>query len=160
MKEFSWRRASGALIEYEDILKWIDNYIKLGGSVFIGTDSQIQKNGCTFVTAICLHGARNKSAYYFFRKFKEPFRDYNQLNARIMCEAQHSVDIATELYEIYPQANVEIHVDIGRSQRSATRNLVDAVKGWITGIGLKCKVKPNAWASSGVADAHTKNPLK
>ena len=52
--------------------------------------------------------------------------------------------------------DIEIHVDIGTTAKSKTRELVDTMTKWTRGAGFKCKVKPDAWASAAVADKHTK----
>jgi hypothetical protein len=73
-----------------------------------------------------------------------------------MQEVQHSVDIAMNLMEKYPEAEIEVHVDVGRTQRSETRKYADSIYGWLKGMGVECKMKPYSWASSSVADWHTK----
>ena len=73
-----------------------------------------------------------------------------------MHEVQKSVDISIILLEEYPDADIEIHVDIGLTKRSVTRKFVDVINGWLKGFGIDCKMKPYSWASSAVADWHTK----
>jgi predicted RNase H-related nuclease YkuK (DUF458 family) len=34
--------------------------------------------------------------------------------------------------------------------------MLDSMTGWVKAIGFDCKVKPHAWASSTIADIHTK----
>ena len=58
--------------------------------------------------------------------------------------------------ESVPDLQAEIHVDIGRTERSKTKGLVDSITGWVKGLGVTCKIKPEAWASAAVADKHTK----
>ena len=56
----------------------------------------------------------------------------------------------------FPEAAIEIHADVGTTKRSATSKFVEFVRGWIRGSGFTAKVKPYSWASSTVADWHTK----
>jgi|TARA_Y100000310_G_scaffold262013_1_gene271579 hypothetical protein len=152
-----WFTGSGSPISAEAIFDEIDEYVKLGGKVFIGTDSQIKSGGCIFVTAICLHSRSGKKyGKYFFNKGIESGIPLKALRVRIMKEVQLSIDIAFVILEQHPQADIEVHVDIGTTQRSATRKFVDSISGWVKGAGLECKIKPNSWASSSVADNHTK----
>jgi predicted RNase H-related nuclease YkuK (DUF458 family) len=153
----TWLSASGSPISDNDMFSEIHGYIVDGGRVFIGTDSQIDTNSYVFVTAICLHKRTGlKYATYFYNKSKVKEKDCKVLRVRIMKEVQRSIDIGLDLLSRYPDADVEIHVDIGKTNRSYTRVLVDPVRGWLSGIGFGCKIKPNSWASSAVADHHTK----
>ena len=152
-----WFTGSGKPISLDDMFNEIDEYIKSGGKVFIGTDSQIKADLCIFATAICLHSRKGKKyGKYFFNKGAESGIPIKALRMRIMKEVQLSIDIAFIMLEKYPSADIEVHVDVGTTQRSATRKFVDSISGWLKGVGLECKVKPNSWASSSVADNHTK----
>ena len=73
-----------------------------------------------------------------------------------MQEVQRSIDLALGLMEKYPSAEIEVHVDVGLTKRSATRKYVDTINGWLRGMGIGCKMKPDSWASSAIADHHTK----
>ena len=152
-----WVNGSGDLISFEELIKSIDKYVSSGGKIFIGTDSQIKNNQCVIVSAICLHGKLDKFyATYFFNRQRLDIEPYKILRARIMKEVQTSVEIAMDVVEKYPEVDIEVHVDIGATQKSATSKFVDSINGWIKGIGLNCKIKPYSWASSSVADSHTK----
>ena len=152
----NWHTGSGDAITYENMLIEIKEYLARGGKVFIGTDSQFKKTHCIFATAICLHGNEKKGGNYYFRKSKTSRKKHQVLQARIMQEVKHSIDTAMELLEVYPNADIEVHVDIGTTIRSATRTMADSVRGWLGGVGFTCKLKPESWASSSVADGHTK----
>ena len=58
--------------------------------------------------------------------------------------------------ETISDVSVEIHIDIGSTERSKTRGFVDSITGWVKGFGVDFQIKPNAWASASVADKHTK----
>ena len=73
-----------------------------------------------------------------------------------MSEVHCSIEIGLIISEMFPKANVEIHIDIGSGERSRTRGYVDEFSGWVSSLGFKCKIKPDAWASFAVADKHTK----
>ena len=61
-----------------------------------------------------------------------------------------------EIRDVIPESDIEIHVDIGRKKKNSTRFLVNQIRGWVTGLGFVCCIKPNSWASSDIADWHTK----
>lgn len=155
--EKCWHTCDGIQISFDEILEEINLYILSGGKIFIGTDSQINSNNCLFASVICLHSNAGRDyAKYFFAKEKVSSDSYKILRSRIMNEVQRSIDISVELLDIYPHAEIEVHVDVGETSRSKTRKYVDTIHGWLNGFGLKCKMKPYSWASSSVADWHTK----
>jgi predicted RNase H-related nuclease YkuK (DUF458 family) len=152
-----WLTGAGDTIEFNDMFSIIRDYVKIGGKVFIGTDSQLAVESCTFVTAICLHGAGGgKGGRYFFQRTSSGLDKYRILKVRIMQEVQRSIEIGLDLIEKNPNADIEIHLDVGTSEKSKTRAYVDELMGWTQSVGFVCKVKPYAWASAAVADKHTK----
>ena len=156
-KEDSWLTGSGIMIEFDDMLDAVESYVGQGGKIFIGTDSSIGAKGCTFVTAVCLHGApETHGGRYFFHKARYDISRYKNLKVRIMQEVQSSIEIALHVIDKNPMSDVEIHLDIGTSERSQTRVYVDELTGWTQAVGFSCKVKPDAWASAAIADRHTK----
>ena len=156
MKDF-WFSGSGNPVRFEEMMREIGEYANSGGKVFVGTDSQLKSDGCVFVTAICLHSNHGKKySKYFFRRQRMEKVDFKILRVRIMREVQESLSICLNLMESYPDVEIEVHVDVGRTSRSATRKFADSISGWLKGVGLECKMKPYSWASSAVADWHTK----
>jgi len=157
MIEEKWLTGSGDIIDFNDMLGIIESYVGRDGKIFIGTDSQINTKNCTFVTAICLHGAAGSSGgRYFFYRTKDNISRYKNLKVRIMQEVQRSIEIALHVIDKNPMSDVEIHLDIGSTERSKTRGYVDEFTGWTRSAGFSCKVKPEAWASASIADKHTK----
>ncbi len=157
MSDSDWFKGSGEPILFSDLLKEAEQYVEKGGKIFIGTDSQLGLDSCVFVTAVCLHGKpMSKGGRYFFKKTKTTADMFRTLKVRIMHEVQNSIEIALHMIEKSPRTSVEIHLDIGTTEKSKTRSYVDELKGWTQSIGFACKVKPNAWASASVADKHTK----
>ena len=153
-----WHTAKGYQIDFKNVLREIDEYVKAGGKVFIGSDSQIKGDQVVFASVICLHGNVSEKMYsrYFFKKIISPRKKGRPMRQRIMKEVELSIDLAMKLIEKYPSANIEVHVDVGRTIRSKTSKYADMIDGWLKGVGIDCKMKPYSWASSAVADHHTK----
>ena len=153
----NWYSGCGEEIDDASLSKEISQHIKAKGKIFIGSDSMIRGHGCVFASAICLHGADSqKGGKYFFNRKEEKSKSYKSLQARIMKEVEKSINIGLKLLEEYPNAEIEIHMDVGTTKKSQTRGLVETLRGWATSVGFKSKVKPYAWASASVADKHTK----
>tara|TARA_Y100001963_G_scaffold157907_1_gene255654 strand:- start:4846 stop:5262 length:417 start_codon:yes stop_codon:yes gene_type:complete len=138
------------------MISQIEEHILGDGKVFVGTDSQLSGSSCIFVTAICLHGNGPMKGRYYFTRSKERSPINKELRVRITAEVERSVDIGLSLIDMFPDADIEIHIDIGSTQKSKTRHLVDVMTGWAKSAGFKCMIKPNAWASASIADKHTK----
>ena len=156
MKEV-WIDGSGNVIEKILMMNEIQEYVSVGGKVFVGTDSQLKADSCVFVTAICLHKDKGrKYSKYFFKRNKIERISHNQLYKRIMKEVQRSIDVSFQIMEKNPDADIEVHVDVGLTKRSETRKFADSISGWIKSSGFEYKMKPDSWASSSVADWHTK----
>ena len=153
-----WRTGSGEILSFNAVVAEIREHVANHGSIYVGTDSCVDKNRCVFATAICLHGATGPSSggRYFFQRTTRSQDQYKILKVRIMQEVHRSIEIALQLFEENPGADIEIHLDVGTTDRSKTRAYVDELRGWTQSVGFKCRVKPNAWASASVADKHTK----
>tara|TARA_Y100000816_G_C26022376_1_gene534878 strand:- start:221 stop:703 length:483 start_codon:yes stop_codon:yes gene_type:complete len=156
-KSRAWHTGSGNRVDFSEIYSDIVDHNFAGGKVYIGSDSQIHGDSCTFVTAICLHGGSKKTSRYYFSKTCRVFNHTREsLRTRISEEVSHALDVFLNLSENIPDLDVEIHIDIGNTERSKTRSLVDSITGWVKGFGVAYKIKPDAWASAAVADKHTK----
>lgn len=153
-----WFTGSGNEINKEDIMKCVKEHTKKNGKVYIGSDSFLWKKFCVMSSVICLHGAENEKGggNYFFTRSNYKRTDFPNLNLRITQEASESIALALEITEHIPDARVEVHLDINPDKRAATNKLVDNLTGYVKASGLDCKIKPDAWAASAIADKHSK----
>lgn len=150
-----WLDADGNEVLFDNILSIVSRYVNNGGKVYIGADSMLKTTICTFACVIALHDKNQEVYMYFFKKYKENNSTYKDLTKKINSEVELSINTAYDIYNRLPNAEIEIHVDIGSKKRNKTRYLVDPIKGWIKGSGFECQIKPFSWASS-LADGHTK----
>jgi len=156
IEQCEWFSGSGLSIPFLDIVKEIKDHSQNEGKVYIGCDSQLHASTCTFVTAICLHGGLKKTSKYFFRKESETKYDKCALRSRIDAEVSRAIDIFMYVSENINDLDIEIHIDIGSTEKSKTRGFVESITGWVKAMGVDFQIKPNAWASASVADKHTK----
>ena len=152
----SWFDSDGNELELEEIFISIKDYVDKNGTVYVGTDSQLFSTRCVYVTAICIHDADRHIAKYYFARQKDMSGDSKSLKYKITKEVSYSIEVALLVLEAFPDAAIEIHADVGTSKRSATRKFVEFIRGWIIGLGFDYQVKPHSWASSSVADWHTR----
>ena len=123
--------------------------------------SRLDIKGPNLVKGVHLEGLRvlgkpENFAKYYYKKFNLECPDYKNLKIKITEEVNLSVQAAQKVLECAPGTDVEVHVDIGTNKENKTRSMMNVVSGWVSGMGFGLKVKPYSWASSSIADNHTK----
>ena len=153
-----WFNGSNKYVSFEDIAVDIQNHSKNGGTVYIGTDSQIIRNQCIFSTAIVLHGANDQvGGNFYIRRQKFGSKIYSTLLERIYSEVESSVQIAMKIIKNCPKVDIELHLDISGSDKGEkTSKFADMLMGYAKGVGFECKIKPDAFAASTIADKYNK----
>lgn len=153
-----WYTGSNRSVCFSEIKTTICQYVKEGGKIYIGSDSFISRNKVSFASTICLYGPPQSSKYFFFKE-NIKLGHYINLVTRITEEAKRSVEIAEVLLEstdLIPE-NIELHLDVSpQNSNNGTSRFSEMLTGYVVGYGLKCKVKPNAWAGQTIADKHSK----
>ena len=152
-----WHTGSGEGITVDFIMIEISRHTKKGGLIFIGCDSQVTQNNCTFSTVICLHGAQGQlGGRYFFKREKKSREKFPTMINRLLKEVELSVEMGFKVSEEFPNADIEIHIDANAKKNEASGRFSDMLIGYAKGAGFRCKIKPDAWASSSIADKHSK----
>lgn len=122
--------------------------------LIVGTDSQLRDETC-FVTALIVHRQGKGGRFFYTRRWEEHTRSLRQ---RIFYEASLSLNLASLLAEKLSESghefNMEIHLDVGTN--GATKTLVKEVVGMVNGSGFLCRIKPESYGASTVADRYTK----
>ena len=152
----NWKDGSNIDITFFEIIQKIKTHHKNNGQVFVGTDSLINSGKCTFATSIVLLGAeRQKGGLYFYKK--EKYNEPTKFYTRILKEVEKSINIAMSITEVCPNINLEIHMDVSpEGKKEKTSKMAKMLMGYAMGSGFKCKIKPEAFAATSVADKHTK----
>jgi len=152
-----WFTGSGDRISFDKILEIITDHSEQEGTVYIGSDSMLQKQKCVFCTAICLLGDTKQSNRYFVKRTKSDAKEFKTLLQRITSEVQKSIDMGLKLLEFCPTIKIELHLDVSNSNKeSRTSKFADMLIGYAKGSGFDCKIKPDAFAAYCVADKHSK----
>lgn len=122
--------------------------------LIVGTDSQIRDGTC-FVTALIVHRLGKGGRFFYTRSYEDHVRALRQ---RIFFEASLSLSVASRLAEKLAESghefDMEIHLDVGSN--GATKSLVKEVVCMVNGSGFLCKIKPDSYGASSVADRYTK----
>ena len=153
-----WSNGSHEKTTYKDVLEEIKQHSSQNGQIYIGTDSQIVKKECIYSTAICLHGATDQiGGRYYFKRTRFKVEKFPTLIRRITHEVENTVSTALDILGQCPTVNIELHLDISASdKKEATSRFADMLVGYAKGVGFPCKIKPDAFAASSVADKHNK----
>ena len=151
-----WVEGDGRFVTEDNITQSIKDHAGRNGRVYVGTDSQLNGPNCTFSTVICLHGADGQQGgRYFLRRSTVSSTNFKVMRKRITQEVSDSIEVGMRIMEDCPEAQVEIHIDVGTTPRSESRVLADSLKGYATAAGFEVRVKPDSWASM-IADKHTR----
>lgn len=127
--------------------------------IIVGSDSQKHETGgYDFVSALVIHRVGAGGIYFWKR---EVITKRFALKERMYQEAIMSLQTAEAVADLFKENgiakyDVEIHVDIGK--RGETRDVIAEITGMIRGSGYECKIKPDSFAASKVADRHTWPP--
>ena len=153
-----WFTGSGREIDFAEIVEHIKAHAASKGKVYLGTDSFLNKDGCTFSTALVLHGAESQTGgRYFVTRMNVEKGKYDVLVARITEETNRSVQLGLRLMQMGPNLKIEIHLDVSASdKKEGTSQFSDMLIGFAKGAGFEAKIKPEAFAAASIADKHSK----
>ena len=158
LEQKKWITGSGNDVSFLKAIKLVKEYVDRGSKIFIGSDSFVSGKKTCFATTLCLHGGEYGGRYFFYKE-KVPKNIYNQLTLRITEETRRSVELAEILMDEhgFNCKDIELHLDVSPFHaNNGTSRLSDAMRGYVQGYGLSCRLKPNAWASQSIADRHSK----
>jgi len=158
LRSLNWLSGSGNKTSFEEIIQILKDSINKGSKIFIGSDSYINKRKVNFATALCLYGGESLNRYFFAREHL-PEKSFKVLVTRITEEVRRSVELAEYIMNNYnvDSDKIELHIDVSPFyMKNGTSKFCDMLRGYVTGAGFECRVKPQAWASQSVADKHSK----
>jgi len=127
--------------------------------IHVGTDSQSYSGTNVVVVVLILEmGDISNKARFFFSKTTRVKR-FENLRVKIESEVNESIMLGLRLKEFcrqndIPEERVEIDLDVGRN--GPTKDLIQAMVGWVVGSGFKCNIKPDSPAASSIADKKSK----
>ncbi len=82
-----WYTGSGDPITLEEIFKETVKHSNRSGEIYVGCDSQIYRDQCTFSTVICFHGANEQQGgNYFFKRERHERLSYPTMITRLLKE--------------------------------------------------------------------------
>jgi len=118
---------------------------------YIGSDSYCKGKNAYFVTAIIIHRIGKGGRIWYTKSCRKKI---NSLQEKLLTETTCSTEVAFLLYDLAKLHNVEIvvHADVNGILKYESSAFVKEISGYITGQGLICKIKPESFAATTVAD--------
>lgn len=130
--------------------------------ITIGTDSQTHDFGTKIVTVISIICKGHGGIFFHTSECREPI---NVVKQKLETETYISLETAKELLDLFEDekyrvlldnCGFSIHIDAGTAPHGKTKDLIQALTGWVHAMGYNCEVKPDSYAASWVADRLSK----
>jgi predicted RNase H-related nuclease YkuK (DUF458 family) len=145
-------------VEVLDVMKTVEQLLRTGHIVHIGTDAQKSAKRMEFVTVICVLNPGKGGRVFYTRRFD---RKEQTLFEKLSLETWFSLELALRMNEEFDltveQKQIWVHVDANPDTRYDSSDYVKQLAGMVAGSGFPVLVKPDAWCASHVADFAVKN---
>lgn len=118
--------------------------------VYVGTDSQQDRQRTQFVTVIVIHDpGHGGRAFYTV----ESVPRIKSLRERLLKEVWLSVQLAMEITSFMEEeSKLEVHVDANPNTKFKSSQYVKELTSLVVSQGFNAVLKPEAWAAGHVAD--------
>jgi len=145
-------------LELDSVIQCIRDYVNDSPEseykITIGSDSQNFRD-TKVVMVLAIWRVGNGGIFFYEEKIIPKIEN---LTKKIYYETNLSLEFANKMVKALEESGIEfypeIHVDIGRN--GETNKLIPEIVGWVNGCGYDCKIKPNSYAASWVANKITK----
>lgn len=159
-KRNNWKTPSRGEFNFDEMVNAIKEHILEDTTqkyiVIVGGDSQTfySKGQTKYITTVIVRKVGRGAQYYYFTDYK-PFA--RSLREKIWNEVMSIYETIIALKDSGLSKNivdVVPHIDVG--EKGETRKLIKEVTGLFIGEGYNVQIKPFSFASSSVADKHSK----
>ena len=153
-----WKNSKKQIFTQSEVVQILNKVAESKNhKIIVGTDSVKLGEIFVFANAICVINDNNfYDRRFFYNKRKVLDDTYYDLSKRLLKETTESIDIAFNIKEKVKGANIEIHADVNTDMKHLSSKYKNMVVGYVTGCGFECKVKPDSFVASGIADIYTK----
>jgi hypothetical protein len=121
-------------------------------AIYIGCDSLCnpKKNVAEYSTVIILHVDSKHGCKVFHNKVRMP--DYGNMRMRLLTEVGFALEAFYAIEEVVGSRKLELHIDVNPDPKHASNIVTKEALGWVRGLGLEAKIKPDSFAASTAAD--------
>lgn len=124
--------------------------------ITIGTDSQTYSKS-KIITVIAVHRVGKGGFFFWNTEYVPPMRSPR---LKLYHETYKSLELAKMFSEFLVEWDLDvdlaIHVDMGKSKKGKTAELIAEISGWVMAEGFVCHHKPDSYAASCIADRLSK----
>jgi len=129
--------------------------------ITVGTDSQNFSD--TKIVSVIAVTCEGHGGIFFYEVSR--IRRIADVRLKLTEETTRSLEVMTTLVEtlekedyrdVRDKLSLVIHVDASWNDRGKTKELIPGLVGWIKACGYDCKVKPESYAASSIADRISK----
>jgi len=118
--------------------------------VYVGTDSQQDRQRTQFVTVVVVHDPGHGGRVFYT---VESVPRIKSLRERLLKEVWMSVQLALEINPfITEESKLEVHVDANPNTKFKSSAYVKELTSLVVSQGFACMLKPDAFAAMHVAD--------
>ena len=130
--------------------RFLDKNLNGNNLLFIGTDS---KNAKVTRFSTVLASYTPGCGGVLIKQLNNE-RKIESLGERLMKEAWYSVQLAMEVAELVPleAAAIEVHLDVSGNAVNKSASFSSAMIGFVSSQGFACRIKPDAWCATCLAD--------
>lgn len=140
-----------------DVKQYVVDYLydKPDAQVFIGCDSKVRTKYTYYVTVIVLYTpGKGGHVIYSTESGKKLVKE------DIFPRLWHEVELSAKVAEVLQQAitkPITVHIDISTHEEHGSNIVHRAATGFLKGMGMDFKSKPEAWAAMRAADMLTRH---
>tara|TARA_A100001011_G_scaffold351460_1_gene391570 strand:- start:4893 stop:5369 length:477 start_codon:yes stop_codon:yes gene_type:complete len=148
-KKIQWLNAGSDQTNFQEIISKIDRL--KDNDIYVGCDSHKKGGVYIFAVVIALH-LKGKGGTFFFYRNKSTDKQLDNLRMRLMKETELAVKAANDIREHIQDRVINVHLDINPKTKYPSSVVLPSAIAWVKSCGFDPSVKPNAWASSWLAD--------
>ena len=154
LSPLAWCDASSRVIDLKNILEFIEKKKNIC-EIHVGCDSHLVGGKYVFALVIALYEPQKGGTYFFARK-RLAQKTLRSLKVRLLRETEEAIAVADMIASSIVTDKLSVHLDINPNKRYKSHQVFTSATSWVKSQGYNCLVKPDAWASSWLADAYAK----
>lgn len=145
-----WFDGDSEPITFKNIIEDIEKSKDFG--VFVGCDSHLVGGKYVFAIVIALYKPGWGGRFFFFKR-KTDNKRFMNIKLRLLEETELAIISARKIRNVLPLRDIVIHLDINPDCRFKSSTILSNATSYVIAAGFQIAVKPQAWASSSIADA-------
>ena len=143
----NWFKPDGTEASYDEVSSAIS---RDGCEVFVGTDSHLI-GGNWIIATVVVSYMPGAGGVFFFSRQTYPRNRFPDMANRLLFEVTESVDVASWVQSLTGSAPT-VHADLNRDESNKSAKVLSSAVSYVRGMGFECVTKPDAWASTSIAD--------